>query len=220
MAKYMIHTMPKRLWYVEQYLIPSMIAQGINEDDIKVWNDSKGEGNLKACMNAFLSLPNDAEGTWHLQDDIIISHNFKATTEAVDFGIVCGFKSKYDKTNEYGAVPFICSWFSFLCIRIPNQLARQCAIWVARDMIGNPVYKEYWEKSVNDDWMFRQFINTCHKDMLAINLRPNIVDHIDYLIGGTVTSNAGITKIRSEYWEDEYLVKELEKRLKNDNNNL
>lgn len=214
MAKYMIHAMPKRMWYVEQYLIPSMIEQGIAKEDISIWNDSKGEGNLKACMNAFLSLPNDSEGTWHLQDDVIISHSFKATTEAVDFGIVCGFKSMYDGTARYGAVPFSESWFSFLCIRIPNRLARQCAIWVARDIIGNPVYREYWEKGVNDDWMFRMFINSHYKDMTTINLKPNIVDHIDYLIGGTVNSNARTTEIRSKLWEDEYLVQELERRLK------
>ena len=209
----MIHTMPKRLWYVEQYLVPSMIEQGIDKNDITVWNDEKHEGNLKACMNAFLSLPDNTEGTWHLQDDIIISHNFKTVTEVVDFGIVCGFKSMYDGDNEYGAVPFSKAWFSFLCIRIPNRLARRCAMWVARDMIGNPVYREYWEKGVNDDWMFRQFINTYHKDMCVINLKPNIVDHIDYLIGGTVNSSARVTQIRSKLWEDEYLVEELERKL-------
>ena len=30
MAKYLIHTYPKRIWYVNGYLIPSMIKQGIN----------------------------------------------------------------------------------------------------------------------------------------------------------------------------------------------
>ena len=32
--KYMIHTCEARLWYVEEYLIPSMLKQGIKEDDI------------------------------------------------------------------------------------------------------------------------------------------------------------------------------------------
>lgn len=213
MAKYMIHTMPKRIWYVDKYLIPSMVLQGINQKDITVYNDEKGEGNLNACMNAFLSLPDNEDGTWHLQDDVIISSKFKTTTEAVDFGIVCGFRSMYDEGNQYGAVPFNQSWFSFLCIRIPNNIAIDCAKWVNDYMIGNPVYKQYWEGGVNDDWMFRQYINAKHKDVLAINLKPNIVDHVDYLIGGTVNSSKRIIQIRSKHWEDEYLVNELEKKL-------
>ena len=214
MAKYMIHTMPKRLWYVDEYLIPSMVLQGIKQSDIQIYNDEKQEGNLKACMNAFLQMPDDADGTWHLQDDIIISSKFRQTTEAVDYGIVCGFKSMYDGDRKAGAVDFKDSWFSFLCIRIPNYIARRCAEWVNTYMIGNPVYREYWESGVNDDWMFRQFINTEYPNTLAINLKPNIVDHIDYLIGGTVNSNKRITQIRAKYWEDEYLVDELADRLK------
>ena len=214
MAKYMIHTMPKRLWYVDEYLIPSMVLQGIKQSDIQVYNDEKQEGNLKACMNAFLQMPNDGDGTWHLQDDIIISSKFKQTTEAVDYGIVCGFKSEYDGDRKAGAVSFEDSWFSFLCIRIPNYIARKCAEWVNMYMIGNPVYKEYWKDGVNDDWMFRQFIRTEYPNALAINLKPNIVDHIDYLIGGTVNSNKRITQIRAKYWEEEQLVDELASRLK------
>ena len=50
--------------------------------------------------------------------------------------------------------------------------------------------------------------------MPAINLNPNIVDHIDYLIGGTVNSSKRSMQIRSRFWQDEYLVEELEKKLK------
>ena len=53
-TKYLIHAMPKRMWYVEKYLIPSMIEQGIAKENIRVYNDEKGEGNLRACLNAFL----------------------------------------------------------------------------------------------------------------------------------------------------------------------
>ena len=218
--KYLIHAMPKRMWYVENYLIPSMVEQGIAKENIQVYNDEKQEGNLRSWLNSIKLLPNDEEGTWHLQDDVIISHNFKEVTEAMDVGVVCGFKSKNDGDNPYGPVNFSQSWFSFLCIRIPNDIAHECAEWVDQYMIGNPVYREYWRDGVNDDWMFRQFMNTKYKRALAINLKPNIVDHIDYLIGGTVNSNKGITEIRAKYWEDEYLVDELKEKLKNDNHNI
>jgi len=37
--KYMIHSCNSRLWYVEQYLIPSMIKQNIPREDIILFND-------------------------------------------------------------------------------------------------------------------------------------------------------------------------------------
>lgn len=214
MAKYMVHAMPKRIWYVNEYLIPSMLAQGIKEEDIRVYNDINREGNLKACMHAFEQVDDSAEGTWHLQDDVIISHDFKEKTEEYDSGIVCGFKSEYDGDIEPGIVPARQMWFSFLCIRIPNAYAKGCANWVFNYMIGNQAYRKYWKDGVNDDWMFRHYVWSYYKKEQALNLAPNIVDHIDYLIGGTVNSNKKIRQIRSKYWEDEYLVEELEQKLK------
>lgn len=211
----MIHTMPKRLWYVEQYLIPSMLKQGIDQTDIMVYNDSDGEGNLRACINAFLQVPDNDEGTWHLQDDIVISSRFATVTDRNDNGIVCGFKSIYDGQTPAGMIPIKQMWFSFLCIRIPNKIARGCANWISKYIIGNPIYREWWEQGVNDDMLFRKYIEQYYSDMTALNLNPNIVDHIDYLIGGTVNSNTReITKIRSKLWEEENIVKELEKALK------
>ena len=36
MAKYLIHASPGRMWYVTDYLIPSMVEQGIDRDNIVV----------------------------------------------------------------------------------------------------------------------------------------------------------------------------------------
>lgn len=223
MAKYMIHTMPKRKWYVDDYLIPSMLKQGVKPTSISVYCDEKQEGNLRACMNAFILCENKPGGTWHLQDDVILCHNFKEMTEKYDEGIVCGFKSKYDGINNerpIGRVPIDKMWFSFPCIRIPNAIASNCGNWVLKYMVNNPVYKEWTEKGVNDDLLFRQYVLEKHKDMEVLNIAPNLIDHIDYLIGGTVNSNARqVVKIRSVLWEDEYLVRELEQKLKTDNRN-
>lgn len=216
--RYMIHAVPKRMWYVNEYLIPSMLAQGITRDSISVYVDEEHEGNLRACMRAFSQVDNDDMGTWHLQDDVILSHDFKEQTEKEYDKIVCGFCSQYDDKMQVGEVPVQNMWFSFLCIYIPNKLARECANWVFTYMIGNPIYKKYWEQGVNDDWMFRQYIWTYYKNNKALNLVPNIVDHIDYLIGGTVNSIRNkITVIRSKYWNDEYLVDDLAKRLEKRN---
>ena len=215
MAKYLIHAMPKRMWYVTEYLIPSMIEQGIDKENIAVYNDKDYEGNLRACMKAFASVDDDDKGTWHLQDDVIISSKFKQLTEQYDDGIVCGFKSIYDGDITPGFVPIKYMWFSFPCIRIPNHIARECSEWTFTYMIGNLVYEDFWKGGVNDDWMFRRYIESYYKDMKALNLAPNIVDHIDYLIGGTVNSNnRTLTQIRSQIWKDEALVDALAEKLK------
>ena len=214
MAKYMIHTMPKRVWYVKKYLIPSMLLQGISNDDILVYNDIEREGNLKACMSAFAQVDTSAEGTWHLQDDVIICHDFKEMTEKYDSGIVCAFKSIYDGELMPGRMGVKEMWFSFPCIRIPNDIAIKCSKWVLTYMIGNPIYKNWWEQGVNDDLLFRQFVWENYPNRTVLNLNPNLVDHIDYLIGGTVNSNSRITEIRARYFKDEYLVDELKEKLR------
>lgn len=212
MAKYLIHAYPKRMWYVEQYLIPSMLKQGIKQEDITVYNDAKHEGNLRACLNAFKTLLDPQQGTWHLQDDIIIASDFKRRTEENNTGLVCGFSSlKYDGDIETkkGIVPRKDMWFSFPCIRIPNYMAVECAEWVEKYIIGNPVYEKYWKDGNNDDWAFRQYLKEFHKDCTALNIVPNLVNHVDYLIGGSSGKRNREHPIVSQYWEDDYLVEEL-----------
>ena len=217
MSNYLIHAYPKRMWYVEQYLIPSLLAQGIDNTSIIVYNDVEGEGNLVSCMKAFASVPDDDNGTWHLQDDVLICKDFKQRTEEYDDGLVCGFSSlKYDGDIEEkkGHVTRDNMWFSFPCIRIPNKWARECSEWVMKYIIGNPVYERYWKKGVNDDWCFRQYLNDYHKDCTALNIMPNLVNHIDYLIGG---GSGGPRKypVVSQYWEDDDLVEELKWQIEN-----
>ena len=215
MARYLIHACPKRIWYVEQYLVPSMIEQGIAEENIRVYNDTAKEGNLRACMRAFASCESNG-GTWHLQDDVVICRDFKERTEELDRGIICGFSSEmYDGSSheKMGTVPRNKMWFSFPCIRIPNHVARECAKWAFECIIGNPVYERYWKNGVNDDWLFRQYLKEYYPNCGATNLIPNLVDHIDWLIGGGTGKNPRQNQVRAQYWEDEDIVKELEEKL-------
>ena len=216
MAKYLIHAYPKRLHYVREYLIPSMLKQGINKADIAVYNDDKGLGNLKACMEAFAGVPDDDGGTWHLQDDVLICKDFKERTEWYDHGLVCGFSSlKYDGDIEdrKGAVPRDKMWFSFPCIRIPNKWARECADWVTKYIIGNPVYEKYWKDGVNDDWAFRTYLKEFHKDCVALNIMPCLVNHVDYIIGGSSGARMRKHPVTAQYWTDDDLVEELKDAL-------
>lgn len=215
MAQYLIHACPKRMWYVEGYLIPSMLEQGIKKEDIRVYNDEKHEGNLRSCLNAFLSCEGNG-GTWHLQDDVCLSRDFRRRTEENDKGLVCGFSTTFydgDIEKKKGVVDRKDMWFSFPCIRIPNEMARECAEWVDKFIIGNPVYERFWKDGVNDDWAFRTYLKEFHPDCKALNIVPCLVDHIDYLIGGGTGKVARWKPVRAQYWTDEDVVKELEEKL-------
>ena len=221
MVTYMIHACPKRLWYVTEYLIPSMLDQGISKDQISVFNDTTHMGNLAACMASFESLANKDGGTWHLQDDVIISRRFKELSEKYDCDIVYGFSGYYDHpknnpTKFYppGKVLPEQMWSSFQCVRIPNDIAVAWAKWMRTDIIGNPVYRDYWEPNIMDDWWFKQYIKQTYDYSIVLNLAPNIVDHVDYLIGGSIINKKRLKPIyRARYWEDEDLVDELTLKL-------
>ena len=214
MAKYLIHAVPRRMWYVNDYLIPSLIDQGILDKDISVYNDENHDGNLVSCLKSFLTCEDDG-GTWHLQDDVCACRDFKERTEKYDHGLVCGFSSElYDGPGNTGEVDRKDMWFSFPCIRIPNEYARESAIWINEYIIGNPIYQRYWENGVNDDWAFRLWLKEFHKDDRAINLAPNLVDHVDYLVGGGTGKKFREKPVRAQYWEDFDIIADLEQKIK------
>ena len=210
--KYVIHACPKRLWYVKSHLVPSMQEQGC--ENISVDVDEEYKGSLYAYMNSFLQLPNDNSGTWHLQDDVLICKDFKHRTELYNGGVVCGFSSAmYDGSKPAGLVDIKDKWFSFPCIRIPNKIARNCAEWVTQYIIGNMVYETFWKLGRNEDWAFWQFMKDYCKGMKILNLAPNLVDHVDYLIGGSASAKNRENPCRSRFFEDVELVEKLERSL-------
>lgn len=215
MAKYMIHTFPDRLWYVEEFLIPSMLSQGIDINDITVWNDKYRDGNLESCMKAFASL-DEKGGTWHLQDDVVISRDFKKVTEANDKGIVCGFCNEHfdqENVNLVGVIPINSAWFSFPCIRIPNKYAKECADWYYKEVLPQNLCEDLRENGRNDDAMWRRFINDRHPKESCYNLIFNIVDHIDYLIGGSSVNPQREGIKRGYRFADKDVVEDLERKL-------
>ena len=52
-AQYIIHACLDREWYVDEFLIPSMIEQGIPKENIEVWMDRNRDGCLLSCMKCF-----------------------------------------------------------------------------------------------------------------------------------------------------------------------
>ena len=57
--RYMIHACPQRMWYVNDYLLPSLKAQGIPEEEIAIWNDTEGKGTLFSCLESFKACGKD-----------------------------------------------------------------------------------------------------------------------------------------------------------------
>lgn len=202
--RYLIHATPKRMWYVEDYLIPSMWEQGI--DNVDVWLDEYGDGCLESCMQSFLDCGRYKGATWHLQDDVIICRDFAKRTREETSGVVCGFCHKTFQTGKENQM-----WFSFPCIRIPNDIAADCAVWFYQPDI-QARYSNWVLSKKHDDEIFVTYCD-CHKVPYK-NLNPCLVDHVDYLIGGSiVNADRNIPKTRASYWVDEDLVTDLKVRL-------
>ena len=211
---YMIHACPQRMWYVDEFLVPSMRAQGI--EDIEIWNDTEGRGNLYSCMEAFKACGKRDGGTWHLQDDVIISRDFAEWTKEPFKGVVCGFGCQNfgPSMTQVGSVPMAFMWYSFQCIHLPNELAGECADWFFNDAQYRTQYSPQIVDRKHDDWFFREFMRERHSDMTVINLTPNLVDHIDHLIGGTlINKQRHIQTNRSYFFKDQDMVDELAEKL-------
>ena len=69
----LIHAVPQRMWYVQNFMISQLREQGYEGEDIFV--DDRKLGNLEACLQSFEQLP-DEGGTWHLQDDLLLAKDF------------------------------------------------------------------------------------------------------------------------------------------------
>lgn len=221
MSKYMIHACIQRLDYVNNYLIPSMLSQGIKRSDIFLACDYDCIGCLQSYLLSFeqldnylYSLPNKIEGVWHLQDDIILSRDFKTITELYDEGVVCGFCSQFDDDNCIpGYVNPSDMWYSFPCIRIPIEYSNKfCRLFASR---SQPSYiRNAIALNKCEDLAFKQFLIKNYPNITVHNLTPNIVDHIDYLLSGSVVNSDRVqTQIRSRYWNENYLVEALKYKL-------
>lgn len=211
--RYLIHTYPSRFWYVEQYLIPSMLAQGIAQEDISVFNDAEHLGNLFAFVESLKTLPHTG-GTWHLQDDVVICREFKKLTEQYDEGVVCGYCCReFQPLAGAGVVPIAHQWYSFPCIRIPNDMIPGFLLWFKNNHL-RAIYNNYTRERKFDDFFFLEYCRIEHDGETALNLAPNLVDHVDYLIGGTLVNQGRKWETtRARYFPDDDLVDELAQKL-------
>lgn len=200
---------------MRDYLIPSMTEQGIPPDNIEVWLDKDRDGCLLSCMKCFQYCGTRGGGRWHLQDDAVISRNFREQTERHNEGVVTGFMRREWQmlSPKSGRVPAVYMWNSFLCIRIPDELAGECAEWFFNDAAYRDTYKRFVEKNNGDDSFWFDFFVENHTEDYVYNISPNIVDHIDFLIGGSVVNKQRGHEARGDLWEDDIAYENMKEKL-------
>lgn len=209
--KYTIQSCKDRLWYVEQYLIPSMCVQGIDRDNITVFLDEEEKGCLETCMQKFKAADDDI---WYLQDDVIICSDFKERTEQCVDSIVCGFCGNFERNKKYiGIVNKQNMWFSFPCIYIPQYIANGCAEWYFNFVIHNSQYRMWIRDKKYDDSIFYIYVQDYCDAVEVLNLSPNLVDHVDYLIGGSMINKIRDHDATALYFVEPELIEKLEKQL-------
>lgn len=211
--KVLIHAYPKRMWYVEGWLVPELERQGA--DEIEIWNDAEGKGNLRACLESFAARTGDG-GTWHIQDDVLLCRDFVQRCREHDEGVVYGFCNVQftDDPAQTGVVSVEDAWHSFQCLRIPDAYARECVAWFEGPGRTSGLYPIWISSGKMDDDMFRTFLLDRHGRETVENLRPNLVEHVDWIIGGSILSPWRGYIARAHFWDDEELVRELKESVR------
>ena len=215
--KILIHACLQRMWYVRDFLIPMLQEQGA--EHIEVWQDIGKKGNLRSCMDSFATRIGDG-GTWHIQDDVLPCRDFVKRCKENDEGLVYGFccRNFNDRLDADGEVYVADAWHSFQCVRIPDAWARDCAEWVfskawqAESYL--PELQILFGLNQGDDTFYHEYVNCRHGHETALNLKPNLVEHVDWLIGGSSIQKWRDYIARAEFFEDLDLVDELKERIK------
>lgn len=215
----LIHAVPARMWYVRDFLVPQLRAQGAAADELRIFLDDRKLGNLRACMEAFAACEGDG-GTWHIQDDVLPCRDFVERCRQLDGrDVVVGFCSEVfgDDPRLTGTVYVPDMWHSFQCIRIPDSWARDCAGWVLSRAWGispSPELPGLWEMGKGDDTFFREYMQIMRGTGTAYNAKPCLVEHMDIWIGGSVTSQWRDYWVRAALWDDEESVEDLRRRIR------
>lgn len=215
---YLIHTCTKRLWYVERYLVPSMKEQGITDNEIKLYVDTDGDGLLTSYLKSYKYT--EDKDTWHLQDDIIISSHFKEQAEKQRTQtVICGFCNGFS-TGKPGRVNLYNMWYSMPCIKIPGILFKEFIQWMNKPEVRKRLVT-YFEGNKYIDVFFETFLKETYPKLLVWNIAPNMVNHIDHLLGGSLankTRSKGTDYIMATYWDEPELLTNIENLLREDQN--
>ena len=222
--KYMIHSCNDRQWYVDEFLVPALLEQGIPPADIFIYQDKDCDGNLrgfyKSCK-AVCEYWGTDEKVCHLQDDVYPASYFKKQVEyyaSLDkYILICGFTTFYAEDKPPGE-GILCQdmWYSFPCIIYSNKLAKEFYDWCNEYLWGKNLFKHWINRNRGDDYIFECFLKCDYQNELIYKVAPNLVEHVDFLLGGSVVNKQrNKPNVRSRYWsvEEEPLIKDLEDRI-------
>lgn len=222
---FLIHTCPKRLWYVEEFLVPSLKEQGILEGDIFIYNDANRDGNLVSCMKSFLyysgAFPNERD-IWNLQDDILLCRDFYkrcSTLSSAGWDIVMGYCSEGYPDRDCITFPTISNhlWWSAPCMKLTAEIMGLISDRFWKVLPTNKKYLLYHTIQKCDDVMINDWIGENLKNNIKImQVSPNLVDHVDYIIGGSLVNAQRPSIAKSKDFVDSDLVdilrKDIERR--------
>ena len=206
----LIHAAPERMHYVEGFLVPKLLRQGF--DDVKVWEDKDHKGNLKAYLESYKQLPFDGD-TWHLEDDVLPDSRFYVWAKGLKNyqGIINGYGTRgLFSERMFGEVRMLQHMFySFPCIRIPNDLIHLFLEWF--ETCNRNDVKRKVEQNRGIDFILRAYLE--ENPAPCLNHNPCMVEHIDdYLTGSLVSIRAETPKaIR---FEDTNSLEEMKRWLK------
>lgn len=214
-----IHSCDKRLWYVNEFLVPALKEQGITPT---IHNDDAHEGCLWSYINSFRKLTPDDGGTWHIEDDVYPCRDFAEIAKAHEHGIVHGFyhRSSADEKHVSGWVPIKDAGYSFPCFLLPNKYAAEFVKWFLDDARHRDIYKHWVEDNKHIDSFMLNFLLEKHPDEKVYNLSPSIVEHVDEYIGGSVVNHWRDGWWKAEDFKDEEVIEELKVKLAKRNASL
>ena len=211
--KYLIREVPSRHWYVGGYLVPSMVKQGIKKEDILVYTDSEGEGNLQSLISAYKKF--GVDDYWLMNDDVMISSDFAEKTQNHDdYEVICGFAAKCCHNADMSVTTPTNMWYSFPCIFVSKQLNAEFYVWLLEEAPTIVPDCFWFRKGCGDDALFKSFLTYKHINLKVKLLKPNIINHVDYLLGGSIVSPQRTADSTSAYWNEPELLDKLEKKLK------
>ena len=210
--KIIIHSCDKRLWFVRDYLVPALRDQGLEPI---IHNDDEHKGCLWAYMDSFRGLDRNADGTWHLQDDVYPCRTFAEVAKAHDYGIVYGFFHQHVNEDplQPGAVSVMKAGYSFPCLRIPDALAVEFAEWFLTDAQYRDMYRRWVEEKKFVDAFWMNFLREKHREMFVYNLKPSIVEHVDEYMGGSTINFWRDGWCHASHFDDTQTIEELKVKL-------
>lgn len=215
--KILIHASPQRMEFVDTFLVPRLLKIGFKAEYVEVWEDKENKGCLTSYIESYEALPKTGD-TWHLQDDVLPDRRFYKWARNLMYyqGIVNGFGNKwyYNKAMFGDAHNQHEMFYSFPCIRIPNELCHKWLKWFETAKVEVPEISSRLSENKYIDYFFKLFIGS-NKDGIPIwNFEPCIVEHVDEYAGGSIVNYARQLPAKALSFQDDKALEELEEWFK------